>query len=1035
MSGKRQSRHKLALKKRERGLVLESLEDRRLLTADLGASSFSKLGIDATTHRDSSFLVQFRPDASAASIAAAGIAGVNLGPEWSIAPGLREVSLQPGVDLAAALAAYQSNPNVLYAEPDYRVQLQSVPDDPMFSTQWEMDNQAQEGGVLDADIDAAEAWDKTTGSHNVVVAVIDTGVDYTHPDLAANMWVNPGEIAGDGIDNDHNGYVDDIHGYDFANKDGDPMDDHFHGTHVAGTIGAVGNNGIGVAGVSWSVQIMALKFLDASGGGFTSDAIAAVNYAVANGATVANASWGGGSSSKALKDALDHARDFGDEGKGMIFVAAAGNDGSNNDTTPFYPANYNDDNIVSVAATDHNDQLASFSNYGKTTVDIAAPGVNILSTFPTQQTQAMIDAGLPANYGSISGTSMATPHVTGVIALVRALHPLWSYNEIINQVLNTADVIPAAAKTVSGARLNAAGAVGEVPPDVSGPRIVSSDPTGFKTGAIDHVRLQFSERIDPATFKKEEDIVSFTGPGGTVAITDVTPVAGSNDRQFDVTFATQSAEGLYSLVIGPDISDLVGNRLDQDADGNLGEDPDDQYTASFTLGSSLVFPSTDPDLPAPYFGFFAVGISYFDVNEDVTIGDLNVRLNLTDQNAGDLLLQLVSPSGNSIFLSSGFNSGPTTGFIDTVFDDEATTLISDGSSPFTGSYQPDDQLTGDAPLSTFDGESTAGTWSLELWISGGNSGWLNSWALEVTPADSSGGQAPSAVHDYFTFSGLGSLTLLAADLLANDFGQNLSLTSVGDAYGGNVSLDAGGSVIFTPNETGYLGLANFDYTVSDGTHTSVASVTVDVRNPFPWHHAGTFEVTLDVDKDGAPTSTDALYIINALNAGLSDVVFSPEGAGPPAFYYDVDADNYVTPTDALMVINYLNALPAMTNVTAADAAGTTLATSSSSLSAGGQAAVAQTAATTIASGDSHQETTILSRRSSPQDHAMSAPLSSAIAPLIPSSTTAHDEPQRHHQAAVDRLLSADNLDELLGGWHLFRAAPRGSLSPQADVHL
>jgi hypothetical protein len=440
--------------------------------------------------------------------------------------------------------------------------------------------------------------------------------------------------------------------------------------------------------------------------------------------------------------------------------------------------------------------------------------------------------------------------------------------------------------------------------------------------------------------------------------------------------------------------------------------------------------------PAPFFGFFALGISYFDVSEDVTIGDLNVQLNLTYPQAGNLLLQLVSPSGTSIFLSSGFNSGPTTGFINTVFDDEADTLISDGTSPFTGSYQPDDQLTGDAPRSSFDGESTAGRWFLEIFVSGG-SGVLNSWALEVTSADSSGeGQAPSAVHDFFTYSGLGALTLSAADLLANDFGQNLSLMSVGDAYGGSVSLDAGGTVIFTPNETGYLGLANFDYTVSDGSHTSVASVTVDVRNPFPWHHAGTFEETLDVDKDGAPTSSDALYIINALNAGLGDVVFSPEGAGTPAFFYDVDADNYVTPTDALMVINYLNAQPANTSVMSDSTVGTTtIMSSSSSLVTGGQVAAAQTAATTIASGDSHQETTILSRRSSPQDRTMSAPMSSATVPLIPSSATAHDEPQRRHQAAVDRLLSADNLDELLGGWHLFRAARRGSPSPQADVGL
>ena len=249
--------------------------------------------------------------------------------------------------------------------------------------------------------------------------MIDTGVDYNHPDLAANIWTNPGEIAGDGIDNDGNGYVDDVHGYDFINNDGNPMDDHGHGTHVAGTIGAVGNNGLGVAGINWNVQIMALKFLDATGSGSTSDAIEALNYAVANGAhdlsTTVRAAI---RTRRALYDALSDAAT-----PAMIFVAAAGNDGANNDQTPFYPAGYDLDNIVTVAATDRNDQLASFSNYGATTVDLAAPGVDILSTKPNSA------------YQTSSGTSMAAPHVAGVVALVRGLHPDWTYRQVIDQVL------------------------------------------------------------------------------------------------------------------------------------------------------------------------------------------------------------------------------------------------------------------------------------------------------------------------------------------------------------------------------------------------------------------------------------------------------------------------------------------------------------------------------------------------------------------------------------------------------------------------
>ena len=217
-------------------------------------------------------------------------------------------------------------------------------------------------------------------SANVLVGVIDTGVDYNHPDLAANIWTNPGEIAGNGIDDDGNGYIDDVHGYDFVNNDGDPMDDNGHGTHFSGTIGGVGNNGIGVAGVNWNVKIMALKFLDSGGSGSTANAVAGVQYATMMGVDVTSNSWGGGGFSQALYDAIDAAG-----AANIAFVAAAGNNGANNDTSPAYPAAYDLPNIISVAATDDNDELASFSNYGAASVDLGAPGVDILSTLPGNQ--------------------------------------------------------------------------------------------------------------------------------------------------------------------------------------------------------------------------------------------------------------------------------------------------------------------------------------------------------------------------------------------------------------------------------------------------------------------------------------------------------------------------------------------------------------------------------------------------------------------------------------------------------------------------
>lgn len=294
-----------------------------------------------------------------------------------------------------------------YIEPNYIVSIHgTVPNDNRFSELWGMNNSGQGGGTSDVDIDAPEAWGLTTGSNSVVVGVVDTGVLYTHPDLAQNIWVNPNEIADNGVDDDGNGVVDDVHGYSALDHSGEVLDDNGHGTHCAGSIGAVGDNGRGVAGVNWQVRIMALKFLDASGFGTTAGAISAIEYAVRMkrsgvNLTVLSNSWGGGGFSQALRDAISEA-----EAAGILFVAAAGNSANDNDVEPTYPASYDLPNIVSVAAVDSHGNLASFSNYGSQGVDLAAPGVSILSTH--------LDDG----YQTMSGTSMAAPHVSGVAALV-----------------------------------------------------------------------------------------------------------------------------------------------------------------------------------------------------------------------------------------------------------------------------------------------------------------------------------------------------------------------------------------------------------------------------------------------------------------------------------------------------------------------------------------------------------------------------------------------------------------------------------------
>ncbi len=244
------------------------------------------------------------------------------------------ISLRDLPDSLASLRA--TGAAVALAEPDFVIGPSLTPSDSRFGSLWGMNNTGQTSGKADADMDLPEAWDTNapTGGTTVVVGVIDTGIDYNHPDLAANIWVNTSETAGNGIDDDNNGFVDDSRGWDFANDDNNPMDDHFHGTHVAGTIGEVGNNSAGVAGVAWNVKLMPLKFLGTSGG-FTSDVIEAVDYATANGARLTNNSWGGGGYSASLQNAINRA-----QAAGVLFVVAAANSGQNIDTSPEYPAAY-----------------------------------------------------------------------------------------------------------------------------------------------------------------------------------------------------------------------------------------------------------------------------------------------------------------------------------------------------------------------------------------------------------------------------------------------------------------------------------------------------------------------------------------------------------------------------------------------------------------------------------------------------------------------------------------------------------------------
>jgi subtilisin family serine protease len=398
------------------------------------------------------------------------------------------------------LNTLNSLPEVEYAEPNYILQATAnttAVSDPMYGQLWGMKNSGQtiEGipGTSGMDIKAETAWSRTKGSSSVVVAVIDTGTDINHPDIKDRIWKNPGEIAGDGIDNDNNGYVDDVNGWDFYNVDNsvyDSYDGDEHGTHVSGTIAGTSNT-IGVIGVAPNVKIMPLKFLGPFGG-YTSDAILAVNYAKAKGVKITNNSWGGGSFSQALMDAIKNSN--------SVFIAAAGNDGLNNDTTPSYPASYELPNILSVAAINNQGNLADFSNYGVAGVDVAAPGESILSTVPGN------------SYEYFNGTSMATPHVSGVAALILSKNLSTTPTTIKDNIVKT--VVPLSSlkgKIGTGGLVNAGAAV-NFEPDNNIPGVpftgTSKSETLNSTSDKDDV---YSIKL----LKGEKVTVTLTGATGT----------------------------------------------------------------------------------------------------------------------------------------------------------------------------------------------------------------------------------------------------------------------------------------------------------------------------------------------------------------------------------------------------------------------------------------------------------------------------------------------------------------------------------------
>ncbi len=488
----------------------EAIQENREFNRVTGSS------VEQAQYVQGELIVKFLDSASKATVAAAGGQMIK-----SFAGGegrVQHLKLNKGETVEAALERYRHNPAVEYAEPNYIYQLAAIPNDTQFTSLWGLRNTGQNVsgtvGTADVDIDAPEGWDITTGSSNVIIGVIDSGIAYDHPDLAANMWKNPGEIPNDGIDNDGNGFVDDVFGYDFRSGDNDPMDPLGHGTHVAGTIGAVGNNNSGVTGVMHKVRLMALKASDENGN-LPADAIlSAIEYAIKKGAHVINASFTSpGPCSKSLYAALDKAN-----AAGVMVLAAAGNQSSDSDKdgNRVFPAGYSVDtspdcgsalpNVIAVAAIDQKGDKASFSNFGASSVQIAAPGVDINSTNRTPNATN--------DYQFLSGTSQATPHVTGVVGLLLSVNSNLTVAQIRNAILNTGDVSSDLKGLVStGRRLNAFNALNSIAPTFTvmvakngaGTGTVASTPAGINCGG------DCNERF----------------PGGATVTLTATPSAGS----------------------------------------------------------------------------------------------------------------------------------------------------------------------------------------------------------------------------------------------------------------------------------------------------------------------------------------------------------------------------------------------------------------------------------------------------------------------------------------------------------------------------
>lgn len=731
-----------------------------IATAMLSGTALAKTTADS----DNAILVMFKPGVSkqeretlihnsGASLRQLDAQGRDMKMRYVADGRIVKVLVPKGVDRDKLMKQLAANPAVSVAEPDFPVQALATPDDPDFPQLWGLLNSGQSGGTAGADIKATDAWDISTGSHDIIIGIIDTGMDYNHPDLLDNRWVNPGDLPGS------------TYGYSTLNAELDPMDSDSHGTHVAGTIGASGNNGIGVTGVNWNVTLLPCQFLGPTGGS-TAGAIECINYftdlKLNHGVDIkaTNNSWGGGGFSETLRAAIQSGGDAG-----ILFIAASGNDGGDADAVPMYPAAYDLDVIVSVASTDRNDNMSDFSNYGLTTVDLGAPGSAILSTVPGNA------------YATYSGTSMASPHVAGAAALLWSVNPELTTAEMKAILMDSGDSLAALeGKTVSGKRINLANAMVEADPTPSfkltlTPRrqqITAGDATQY-TLDIGNVADWMGEVALSLDVAPELEGVSLSAttaqPGQTLTLNVVT--------------SADTAWGSYQFTVTG--TDVATGELVKSVNASLDVLPQGLQDFPYSNDTEISIPDND-----------AAGIaSVINVPQAGAVFGVNVGVDISHTWRGDLLVMLRSPAGTEYTLHNR-----------------------------TGGSE--DDLVQSWQLDSFNGENMQGDWTLLVSDNAGiDTGTLNGWDLTLTAL--SDDTPPEPVAPVADFSFVSSALNVSFTDLSTDANNDISSWSW-DFGDGNVSSVANPQHSYAAAGTYQVSLMVTDST--DLTNTIVKTVSV-----------------------------------------------------------------------------------------------------------------------------------------------------------------------------------------------------------------